>query len=505
MNPIRVVGMGLLVASLALLTPGEITAAPVSPSGSMVLSDDMRHHLETFQRLAATYRLNRHEIWPEYDFDAIPILLMMPDGSGVLWQYQGHPPRGFRPLTGWPGVYMPEDHQLITPYWPGSQAFRKISISGLPMMAIALESVIGGGKSMSAVDSFFLAFHEAFHIFYQLEQGWGGWFDTTRGSGSEPFHSVDDYVMATIEQRVLADALEVEALDLVRDKLRTFAWLRAARVAAQPAATTVLEDKFEIIEGLADYVSGRVLARHPELRTGIARSRQGLLAYLRSPADPRATRGRAYHTGEAMALLLDRLDPRWKAALPDRRSLWRLLAEVCEAVERPDPATMAAIWQTYQGNVLKAELASRFTAAEKEPAARLAHLQRQGVIKVTLAIDPSIVQSVGGQGGGRVSMPDGAVSYDEAATMEVALIGGKSAGVLLGPFFSRPPSAFEFYADDVYGGITVGGRPVTREPCELSGPLAIRMARLTLQAPWSTVVVHGDGSVLIRLSAQDHR
>lgn len=168
---------------------------------------------------------------------------------------------------------------------------------------------------------------------------------------------------------------------------------------------------------------------------------------------------------------------------------------------QPDRKALEAIWQTYHGNDLRAELALRFAAAEKEPAARLVHLQRQGAFKVTLAIDPSIVQSVGGQGGDRVPMPDGAVSFGDTSTMEVALIGGKSAGILLGPFFSRPPAAFEFYADDVYDGITIGGRPITREPGEFSGPLAIRMARLMLQAPWANVVVHGDGSVHIRLAA----
>lgn len=258
MTPIRVVGMSLLSASLALLVPGPAISVPMPVIGSTIISDDVRHHLETFLRLAATYRTHRHEIWPEYDFDTIPVLLMTPDGSGFLWHCRGQPPKGFRPLAGWHGVYTPEDRQLIAPYWPGSQAFRKVTIGGLPTMAIALGSGIGGGQSMSAVDSFFLAFHEAFHSFFQLERGWGGWFGTTRGSGSEPFHSVDDYVLATIEQRILADALEAETLELVTDKLKIFASVRAARVAALPAETTVLEDRFAIIEGLADYVSGRV-------------------------------------------------------------------------------------------------------------------------------------------------------------------------------------------------------------------------------------------------------
>jgi hypothetical protein len=150
--------------------------------------------------------------------------------------------------------------------------------------------------------------HEAFHVFQR--ERFPKWSANEADLFTYPFEDSDSLTLRVRETRALRGALK-GSLARAAEMLA----VRQARFARLAPPFVAYERLTELNEGLAQYVEGRTGAgKRPDLPDGDF------------PAE--SVRKRAYETGQALALVLDRLDSRWREALSagEAESLDTLLA-----------------------------------------------------------------------------------------------------------------------------------------------------------------------------------
>jgi hypothetical protein len=149
------------------------------------------------------------------------------------------------------------------------------------------------------VETAALLMHEAFHVFQTATHP--AWTANEVELFTYPVRSARLLHLRRLEGGALRRA--VIAPDSVRELCwaQTFLRARSERFDRLPTAAAEYEQRTELREGLARYVQGRVTGSAPAI-----------------PADgfrPEDVRERAYATGHALAVLLDRLAPDWKRVL----------------------------------------------------------------------------------------------------------------------------------------------------------------------------------------------
>lgn len=269
------VGRALLV--LALLPPSAAAAAmqsgPVAPG------------VERAVEQAA----QADSLWP--GFKPLTVPLAVYDGQ-LTWLFRHPaPPSGFAPYAGMPrtAVYQGR-HPAVT-------ANSSAEIGGVATATLLADGPRGqqSPEVLAAV-----ALHEAFHV-YQREHhpGWQG------NEGDLMVYPVTDSEVLALRR------LESEALRRAlanRDAAGAACWTRVAmglrreRFAAMDSAFGAYDRLTELNEGLAAYIQRRA--------TG-----DSVVSIPEAEFFPESVRLRAYTIGPALAQLLDRLAPGWKAAL----------------------------------------------------------------------------------------------------------------------------------------------------------------------------------------------
>ena len=203
-------------------------------------------------------------------------------------------------------------------------------------------SVVAVRATRTVEETITLLYHESFHAFQKTWARSSPDVDYGSIQGLRPAHAAS----VEVERRVLRGALRSN------EPIAPFAHqalaVRARRTSQASADFVLAERQAEQDEGLAKYVEARsvALALGKSAQTVIDDVGQQLAVPMRTfggSPDERLIRTRAYATGAAMALLLDRLGINWKSRAISE-PLDRLLAEVVGA---PDPHAADTAYRRY--------------------------------------------------------------------------------------------------------------------------------------------------------------
>ncbi len=228
-------------------------------------------------------------LWPGFDPRRIPIALF--DGKRTWLFHRAAPPEGFVPVPGWNAVAVLEGRH------PALTANTAVDLGGVRTATVLLAA--GDGASLHELAA--LVIHECFHAFQDAHHP--GWTANEAALFGYPFDDGQVLTLRHLETAALRRALLAADADDAANWAAAALAARRARYARLPAGAVTYERGTELHEGLASYVEGEALGRpHAEV-----------LPASGFPAEE--VRRRAYRTGEALAVLLDRFDPAWKTEL----------------------------------------------------------------------------------------------------------------------------------------------------------------------------------------------
>ncbi|MFI5176329.1 MAG: hypothetical protein ACHQKY_15820 [Terriglobia bacterium] len=255
-------------------------ALSISAKGEQV-SVDALSVIREFDRIAA------HKLWPGFDPAATPIEFY--DGTNTYLCNHPSPPEGFRPIPGKENISRyPGQHDTV-------RANTGTEVNGVPTATADLSKP---GTS-SAEELAALLLHEAFHVFeHKRYPKWGG---NEVDLFTYPVDNAELLALRRLESAALVHALGSPDEKDARCWAKKALVLREKRFGALPATAVTYERQSEMFEGLAQYIQFKSIGRAAALTTEDF------------PPDQGQVRQRAYASGQALALLLERLDPEWKS------------------------------------------------------------------------------------------------------------------------------------------------------------------------------------------------
>ena len=299
--------------------------------------------------------------WPGFDAARIPLAIY--DGQTTTLFRHPAPPAGFvTSATAGQGVVMTGRHAAVT-----ANSSADIGGRSTATLLIDARDASRDVTSLAAV-----ALHEAFHVFQrEHHKGWVG------NEGDMFTYPVDDARRLAL-RRLETDALRKAHLAVNAGDAscwtRAFVALRAARYDGLDSAFSRYERLTELNEGLANYIQTLANGQHT-------------VTFPDNEFAASAVRLRTYTTGPAIALLLDRVSPRWQKSLEahDQNSLDQLLA----AALRGRPASTNACRHSIRerDNALRVAQTDSAAIATSRAARRVAFDARGGARVVVLAAD----------------------------------------------------------------------------------------------------------------------
>jgi hypothetical protein len=229
--------------------------------------------VEEFDRVAA------QPLWPGFDARKTPLELY--DGVNTYLFRHPAPPKEFTPVEGHPGflVYAGRHSTM--------RADTSVEVGGA--MTATFEFDRADTASAAAL------LHECFHVFQAREHP--SWTANEAVLFTYPIDDGQALALVRLEMEAMSRALVAERPECWAARVRA---LRQERFSRLPADAAAYERGTELHEGLAYYVEGMAAGRK-EVR-------------FRS-FEPGQVRLRLYVSGEALARLLDRLDPGWKSKI----------------------------------------------------------------------------------------------------------------------------------------------------------------------------------------------
>ena len=266
----------LLLPQLVLLLSPPARAAQPEPRVFAVLAE--------LDRMAAL------PLWPGFEPRDVPLEIF--DGGRTWLLRHPRPPAEFVPVSGSADALVFEGrHESL-------RANTSIELAGVATAAASFDGKADKTRALAA-----LLLHEAFHVFQaRRHPGWGG---NEADLFAYPVENSEALGLRRLESAALARALAAG------NRPRTAGWaaraleLRRERFALLPAPAAEYERGTEQKEGLARYIEAKAA---------------GVPARFFPDAEfaPDRVRERAYVSGCAIALLLDRLDPGWKRSLEEK-------------------------------------------------------------------------------------------------------------------------------------------------------------------------------------------
>jgi hypothetical protein len=282
------------------------------------------------------------KIWPGENLLAVPVLIVdRGKKEAVLANHPGNPD-GFTPSTrlsrlGLRVLYYPENY----PDAAGAANTAR-RVAGAPTLTVLRESLeTPAGSTEKAVQ---LLFHESYHV-YQEKIGLHG--PNENLSQAYPRDQARVKALRTLEGRLLFDALQEGKP--ARDILLALLGARSERAGLLEPRFAEFESQMEMHEGLADYTGWKALllaAGMKDYRAALDESEsfhryqgvnQELSPYLLvlkfvGVRDRIPLRTSFYHTGCGYAMLLDKVEPDWKAGfVSNPRPLHELVSEAVGA------------------------------------------------------------------------------------------------------------------------------------------------------------------------------
>lgn len=239
--------------------------------------------------LDALRRLPTEGLWPTFSPSSIPVALF--DGERTLLLMHPAPPADFTPVPERPGVFAYEGRH------PSVRGNMPTEIGGVRVAAVLLNEMPRFRPDRAAA----VITHERFHV-HQLERH-PDWTVNELARFQYPATDAQQLFDRRLETMALYRSVNATTPEQVECWLRTALILRRKRMSNLPPAVAAYERGIELQEGLARYVERRA-------------------AGTRSPVEiapegypPEDVRGRAYVTGEALAVMLDRYASGWKDAI----------------------------------------------------------------------------------------------------------------------------------------------------------------------------------------------
>jgi len=250
--------------------------------------------------LAEVDRLAERAIWPGFDPRRVPVALY--DGECTILAGHPHPPAGFLPLPDRPDLFScPGRHEAV-------YANSHVEIDDVLTATAWLDR--SPRTSLAA-----LIIHECFHVYQRLHHP--DWAADELALFTYPLEDVGVLAARRLESHALGSALSATSRQTTPLVRRALASRRDRYDRLSPGAIA-WERGTELNEGLAQYVEHQALGADEHLPDAIPEAR----------FDATAVRLERYGVGEALARLLDRLDPEWKERLEaGTRPLDELLAE----------------------------------------------------------------------------------------------------------------------------------------------------------------------------------
>lgn len=303
------------------------------------------------ERIAAA-STGEKTLWP--GFDPLKIPLAVYDGERTFLFRHPAPPEGFKPVPGAPPA---------TCAWQGRyEAVTANTNSEIGGVGTATLLLSGPQASVSVGRLAAVAIHEAFHVFQRARHP--AWSANEVDLFTYPVERVDLLVFRRLKTEALRRSLVAEDTASATCWARRALAMRGKRYLRMDAAFRAWERGTELNEGLATYVEAR------------AAGRRGV-EFPPGEFAPAEVRRRAYSTGLAFALLLDRFAPGWPAGFEadDTRTLDGALeaalgpGETCEFGE--DVLTKTTEQARADIAALEAERTSRLAAFEGKPGWRV--------------------------------------------------------------------------------------------------------------------------------------
>ncbi|HEV8336533.1 MAG TPA: hypothetical protein VGR67_08970 [Candidatus Polarisedimenticolia bacterium] len=330
--------IGLALAGISL-TWTRLPAAPAEPAAGPVSAAD-RLFLDRIGEALVLSRAAAERIWPGWGLEKTPLLIYEAGRVAFLVNHPA-PPADFQRLEG----KVPLLGAVFAKFGRDARfnANTSIELGGLPTACIGFSTAPSEAEAPS-LRFIALVFHEAFHA-HQAKAGKPGKGAVEALLLRYPDLNAENLALAQMEQMILFQLVRFDdAPD--PDRLRAFLAVRAARQKSLGAEFLHAERGIEYQEGLPTYVEVRLLEEARKATAGLSGFGSGdpyslgfsvapelrvsdyLSRLLRFSSDAATIRSRAYATGMALGLLLDRLGADWKtAALSSDKYLDEILAD----------------------------------------------------------------------------------------------------------------------------------------------------------------------------------
>lgn len=256
--------------------------------------------MNVFMILEEVGRLGFTHLWPGFDPAQIPLAIY--DGERT-WLFQHCNP---------PVEFIAVEERSYTYYFLGLHqsvcANSTIELNGVLTATILLHTL----KGLTVKQIASICIHEQFHVFQC--QNYPEWSSNSMEQLLYPVESVDNLQLRRLETLAIYRAVgSTEKTEAIRWALTALS-LRTQRFACLPEGAVCFEQGTELLEGLAQYIE----------RKSLGLTETELLVQDYPPAEIRL---RCYHTGHALALLLDRFNEAWKHELVEGCTLDTLLAK----------------------------------------------------------------------------------------------------------------------------------------------------------------------------------
>ena len=279
-----IVPIGLLLAAACVDARTDTSAAAVEPGAQASAVQQSAPTLEAIA--AALASMPAEGLWPRFSPARVPAALF--DGERTLLIGHPAPPEEFSPSTAVPGAHVVEGRH------PAVRGNMPTEIGGVRVAAVLVEGMRGLTPERAAA----VVAHERFHV-HQLERH-PDWAANELAVFQHPATDVQQLFDRQLETLALYRAARASTTDQTECWLRTALLLRRKRMDQLPPAVAAYERAIERSEGLARYIERRA--------AGV-----GSAIDIESGGYPAEdVRGRAYVTGEALAIMLDRYDAGWR-------------------------------------------------------------------------------------------------------------------------------------------------------------------------------------------------
>lgn len=241
-----------------------------------------------FSTIALADSLSTHDLWPGFDPRSTPVAIF--DGTRTLLFRHPAPPSAFTPLKGYDSVWV--------------HAGRDSSVSAntsTELGGVTTATLMPASDSTPALRRAGILIHEAFHVFQRAHHP--SWSANEADLFTYPVKDAELLTQRRLESEALRRALLARTSDDEGCWARAAVNLRHERFSRLPASAAAYERGTELNEGLATYVEWRAID---------APDSNVLPVHEFAPEE---IRERGYRSGVALARLLDRLSPGWRASL----------------------------------------------------------------------------------------------------------------------------------------------------------------------------------------------